>query len=101
MLILDHLAMHMDRAKDSSTVISYQPTSIRQATTAASLHSRVYLAGQSVYWSKIFSESNDPTFVLLTMLWYALYAWDQALEMLWDNICLLVCAPPLILILHL
>jgi hypothetical protein len=53
----------------------------------------VYLAGQSVYWNKIFRESNDPTFVFLTMLWYALYAWDQAFELLWEHICLLVRAP--------
>ena len=90
----------MDRSKDSSTIISYQPTSTRQATTATSLHVRVYLAGQSVYWNKLFKQSNDPTFVLLTMLWYALYAWDQALEMLWDYICQLVCTLLPILILH-
>ncbi|KAF8516401.1 hypothetical protein JB92DRAFT_2810383 [Gautieria morchelliformis] len=86
-LILDHLAMHMLRAKDSSTIISYQPTFYREVTTASSLHSRVYLAGQSVYWNKIFRGSNDPTFVFLTILWYALYAWDQALERLWEHIC--------------
>ncbi|KAF8584987.1 hypothetical protein K439DRAFT_1633120 [Ramaria rubella] len=87
-LVLDLLAIHMIRAIDSSTIISYQPTSNgRHVTSASSIHSRVYLAGQSIYWKNIFQRSNDPTFVLLTMLWYALYAWDQALEMLWKHIC--------------
>jgi hypothetical protein len=34
------------------------------------------------------------------MLWYALYAWDQALEMLWEHICQLVCCVPIIFIIH-
>ena len=74
------------------TIISYHhPRSEWQTTSAESLYSRVYLVGQSVYWQKIFKNSNDPTFVLLSILWYALYAWDEAFEVLWEHICLLVC----------
>lgn len=90
-LILDLLALHMIRTNQgSSTIISYHPPSQWTATTAKSLHSRVYLAGQSIYWQNIFKKVNDPTFVLLATLWYALYAWDEAFEILWEYICQLV-----------
>jgi hypothetical protein len=38
----------------------------------------------------MFQVSNDPTFVLLTFLWHAMYAWDEALEILYTHICTLV-----------
>ena len=90
-LILDLLALHMVRTHpESSTIISYHPSPEWKTTTAENLHSRVYLAGQSVYWQNIFKKDNDPTFVLLATIWYALYAWDEAFETLWEYICYLV-----------
>ncbi|KAF8523159.1 hypothetical protein BU17DRAFT_86332 [Hysterangium stoloniferum] len=88
-LVLDLLGVHMIRDVQSSTLISYQPPSPHPVTSASSIHSRVYLAGQTVYWGDIFEASRDPTFVLLTILWYALFAWDQSLELLWEHIALL------------
>ena len=90
-LILDFLALHMVRTNlECSTIISYHPAPKWKATRAENLHSRVYLAGQSVYWQNIFKKDNDPTFVLLATIWYALYAWDEAFETLWEYICQLV-----------
>jgi len=37
----------------------------------------------------MFQKSSDPTFVLLTFLWHAMYAWDEALENLYTHICTL------------
>ncbi|KIJ45141.1 hypothetical protein M422DRAFT_207377 [Sphaerobolus stellatus SS14] len=85
LLTLDLLSIHLVRGQ-KNTIITYRPRSDPHITSAQSLHSRVYLAGQSVYWTKIFQVSKDPTFVLLAMLWYALYAWDQSLELLWEYI---------------
>lgn len=48
------------------------------------------ITGQSVYWQSIFQNSPDPTFVLLTYLWHAMYGWDEALEDLYVHICSLV-----------
>jgi hypothetical protein len=48
------------------------------------------ISGQSVYWQSIFQKSPDPTFVLLTFVWHAMYAWDEALEDLYEHICSLV-----------
>ena len=48
--------------------------------------------GQSVYWQNIFQKSPDPTFIFLTFIWHALYAWDEALENLYDHICYMVCS---------
>lgn len=76
----------MIRQKDSSTVISYHPPAEWRGTSAAILHSRFHFAGQSVYWRTIFNQSDDPTFVLLSLLWHALYAWDEALETLYQHI---------------
>ena len=38
----------------------------------------------------MFQKSRDPTFVLLTFIWHAMYAWDEALEHLYEHICTLV-----------
>ena len=48
------------------------------------------LLGQSVYWQNIFQKSPDPTFVLLTFIWHTVYAWDEALEDLYNHICTIV-----------
>ncbi|KAF8516424.1 hypothetical protein BU17DRAFT_50843 [Hysterangium stoloniferum] len=88
-LNLDLLGVHAIRDVQSSTIISYQPAlelSSHSVTPASSIRDRVFLVGQSVYWSKIFKASSDPTFVVLTILWYALFAWDQSLELLWGHI---------------
>jgi len=86
-LITDFLAIHMVRARQNSTIITYHPTPEWHSTTAENLHTRISLAGQSVYWQKIFEKSPDPTFMLLSTLWYALYAWDEAFDTLWEHIC--------------
>ena len=46
--------------------------------------------GQSVYWQSMFQKSQDPTLVLLTFIWHTMYAWDEALENLYEHICSLV-----------
>ncbi|KZP18380.1 hypothetical protein FIBSPDRAFT_829434 [Athelia psychrophila] len=107
-LMLDEMALHMIRSRGSSTMLSYHThrspnlsssltsstlpgrTSLPQptpsTTTAEELHKLVRLAGQSVYWRKIFNCSRDPTLVLLTTLWHPLYSWDQALASLYAHV---------------
>ncbi|PPQ91004.1 hypothetical protein CVT25_013929 [Psilocybe cyanescens] len=86
-LLLDLIALHMVRRKDGSTLISYHPTPEWKSTSARYLHSRVRYAGESVYWQSLFRQSQDPTLVLLCMLWHPLYAWDESLEILYSHIC--------------
>ena len=38
----------------------------------------------------MFQKSQDPTLVLLLFIWHTIYAWDEALENLYDHICSLV-----------
>ncbi|GJJ13335.1 hypothetical protein Clacol_007587 [Clathrus columnatus] len=83
-LLLELLAVHMIRDRESSTLISYHAP--YSSTSAEMLHKRVSLAGQSVYWQKIFKQSPDPTLVLLSIFWYPLYAWDESLATLWTYI---------------
>ncbi|KAG5637342.1 hypothetical protein H0H81_004898 [Sphagnurus paluster] len=100
----DLLALHMVRQPGNSTIVSYHLGSHSHAqlspqfspeihehhartTSASALHSRLVAAGHSVYWSNIFAEHDDPTFVFLSLLWYALYAWDEVLEVLYAHIC--------------
>ncbi|KAH9481561.1 hypothetical protein JR316_0006088 [Psilocybe cubensis] len=85
-LLLDLISLHMVRRKDGSTVISYHPTSEWKSTSARYLHSRVRYAGESVYWQSLFRQSQDPTLVMLCMLWYPLYGWDESLETLYSHI---------------
>jgi hypothetical protein len=89
----------MVRSSDLSTIISYHPPHTHQTTAAHVLRTRLLAAGQSVYWNKIFNStiSADPTFVLLALLWYPLYAFDESLEALYLHICWLV---PLARIFH-
>ncbi|KAF8873988.1 hypothetical protein BD779DRAFT_1568096, partial [Infundibulicybe gibba] len=86
-LLIDLMAIHLVRHHKSSTLISYHPPPEWFTTSASYLHSRVRFAGQSVYWQSIFRQSPDPTFLLLSMLWYALYAWDESLESLYNHLC--------------
>ncbi|KAF5366287.1 hypothetical protein D9758_005795 [Tetrapyrgos nigripes] len=70
-----------------STIISYhRPSSAPYImTTAKMLHSRLLAAGRSVYWSNIFKDTvpyGDPNFVALSLLWYAMYSWDEVYELL-------------------
>jgi hypothetical protein len=85
-----------------STLISYHPPTPHGSpyprTTAERMYTRMRAAGKcsfvcvhrisflsffafvgkSVYWSSIYARTvrnGDPTFVLLSMLWYPLYAW--------------------------
>ncbi|KAG6841075.1 hypothetical protein C0991_002168 [Blastosporella zonata] len=86
-LLPDLLSLHMVRSHMNSTIISYHPGQEHRSTTAASLHSRLHAAGHSVYWSSMFAQYDDPTFVFLSLLWYALYAWDETLEVLYSHLC--------------
>lgn len=82
----DLLALHMIRSPHGSTIISYHPDLEWQTTSAKVLHSRIVSAGKSVYWQNIVQRASDPTFTFLTILWHALYSWDQALEQLYAHI---------------
>ena len=109
-LVLNLLSVHLIRSRNGSVIISYHPTKDIPITTARYLHERIRfvgklstdsclaslkkqcypLLGQSVYWQSIFQTSPDPTFVLLTFIWHALYAWDEALQALYIHICKIV-----------
>jgi len=88
-IILDLLAIHMVRGKES-TIISYHPHHKSDLSSAKALHTRLRLVGKSVYWRTIFNQIEDPTFVLLAILWHALYSWDDTFETLYDHFCWLV-----------
>ncbi|KAF9011851.1 hypothetical protein BDQ17DRAFT_1344969 [Cyathus striatus] len=86
-LVPDLLSVHLVRNVNGSTIISFHPSLNLPTTQAHYLHERIRFAGQSVYWQSIFQRSPDPTFVLLTFIWHAMYAWDEALESLYNHIC--------------
>src|ERR1700691_4224195 len=88
--MLDEMAIHMVRLPTSSTILSYHAKADWYTTTAEELHKLVRLAGQSVYWKKIFTRANDPTLLLLTFLWHAIYSWDEALSSLYIHMQSLV-----------
>ena len=90
LLLQDLLAIHMVRERSTSTIISYHAISDVKTTSAQHLRSLVQRTGDSVYWSKIFKKSKDPTFLFIAILWYAVYAWDEAFEALYGHITKLV-----------
>ena len=89
-VVYDLLALHIVRSEELNTIISYHPGYDHRTTTAEALHRRFALAGRSVYWSSIFKETNDPTLLLLSLMWYPLYCWDEVFETLYSHICFLV-----------
>jgi len=91
MLFIDLLAIHMVREVKTSTIISYHPESTWCRTSAERLHKLMMLVGGSVYWQHIFKKAEDPTFLFLTILWYALYACDESFEALYKHVSVLVC----------
>ncbi|PPQ80936.1 hypothetical protein CVT26_014746 [Gymnopilus dilepis] len=88
-LAMDFLAVHVVRNINGSTILSFHPSSNFLTTTAPLQHERILSAGQSVHWQSVFQKSVDSTFVLLTFVWQAIYAWDEALENLSDHISFL------------
>ncbi|KXN85113.1 hypothetical protein AN958_11690 [Leucoagaricus sp. SymC.cos] len=89
-LFSDIISLHLIRhPTEGHTIISYHAPRKFRATQAKTLCDRFQLTGCSVYWSKIFERSKDPTFAFLSLLWYALYAWDESLEALYNHICFL------------
>ncbi|KAG1726218.1 hypothetical protein EDB19DRAFT_1945200 [Suillus lakei] len=86
-LLEDLLALHTIGSSDpsGSTIISYHPSAQWNRTTAERLKNLVQKVGESVYWQKIFERSKDPSLVLLAILWYALYAWDESLDHLYTH----------------
>ena len=87
-ILQDLLSVHMVRHVESNTIISYHPKLRR--TTAKQLYSLINRTGNSVYWSKIFEKSKDPTCLFLCFLWYAMYEWDEVFEILYSHINQLV-----------
>ncbi|KAH7101558.1 cora-like Mg2+ transporter protein-domain-containing protein [Auriculariales sp. MPI-PUGE-AT-0066] len=86
-LLLDMLAIHLIRGADESTIVMIHPESKYWLTTSAEqMKERVLLAAKGVYWENILKQSQDPTFMLLIFLWHALYAWDEAMEVLYEHI---------------
>ncbi|KAN0082953.1 hypothetical protein V8E55_008748, partial [Tylopilus felleus] len=83
-ILQDLLSVHMVRHVESNTIISYHPKLRR--TTAKQLYSLINRTGNSVYWSKIFEKSKDPTCLFLCFLWYAMYEWDEVFEILYSHI---------------
>jgi len=89
LLVLDLLSVHLIRNINGSTIISYYPSQNLPTAKAKFLHMRIRLVGQSVYWKSILQKTQDPTFVLLAFMWHAMYSWDEALENLYEHICVL------------
>lgn len=85
-LVLDLLSFHLVRNIKGSTLISFHPSTGPMPTKAHHLQIRARFAGQSVYWQSMFQRSPDPTLVLVCFIWHAIYAWDEALESLYQHI---------------
>ena len=90
LLVPDLLALHMVRSGKGGAIISYHPGYDHRTTTAEALHHRFALIGRSAYWNSILKETSDPTLVLLSLMWYPLYCWDEVFQNLSSHICILV-----------
>ncbi|KAF8344921.1 hypothetical protein F5887DRAFT_1282922 [Amanita rubescens] len=88
-LVSNLLSVHLVRNVAGNTLVSFHANMGLTTTRASYLHERVRFAGQSVYWQKMLEKTDDPTFLLLIFIWHAMYAWDEALQHLYEHICVL------------
>ena len=79
----------MTRAAEKSTIISYHPSKAG-FTTASDLRSRVLTGSRNPQYRTLLNEGQDPTVVLLILLWHVMYSWDEALQRLYLHIQQLV-----------
>lgn len=79
----------MVRIRPGSTIISFHPPNASR-TSAKSLHFRILSALQVDKWKTLISRFYNSDFMLPIYLWHVLYAWDEALQMLYMHIGALV-----------
>jgi hypothetical protein len=85
----------MIRDPDGGTIICYHPPPKPGfASSATHNHSWIQRIGQDNHWRNIFRLYDEPTFVLLPIFWYVVYAWDDALKGLYLNLNKLVSVAP-------
>ena len=90
-LVVDLLAVHLTRDDTESIIVSILGESKYWLTTSAEeMKERVLLAAKGVYWQNLLKQTQDPTFMLLIFVWHALYATDEAFDVLFEHILYLV-----------
>ena len=90
-LVVDLLAVHLTRDDTESIIVSILGESKYWLTTSAEeMKERVLLAAKGVYWQQMLKQTQDPTFMLLIFVWHALYATDEAFDVLFEHILYLV-----------
>ena len=72
------------RATDNHTLITVHPGPVPHS--ARTLADRLMAAGQGVYWGNLLKRSHDPVFLLLIVMWSAIYAWDEAMSALYTHV---------------
>lgn len=80
----DMLAVYLVRIENHQTLITIHPGP--HDDSALDMQDRIYMAGQGVYWGNLMRKTGDPIFVLLIVMWSALYLWDEAMEVLYSHI---------------
>ncbi|EJD41233.1 hypothetical protein AURDEDRAFT_186597 [Auricularia subglabra TFB-10046 SS5] len=80
----DMLAVYLVRIENHQTLITIHPGPYDDS--ALDMQDRIYMAGQGVYWGNLMRKTGDPIFVLLIVMWSALYLWDEAMEVLYSHI---------------
>jgi hypothetical protein len=78
------LAVFVVRATDNNTLITLHPGPVHHS--ARTLQKRLMAAAQGVYWKSLLSRAPDPVFLLLIVMWSAIYAWDEAMSALYTHV---------------
>lgn len=76
----DLLAIHMVRSRTCNTIISCHPLPNSERTSGTHIQSFVQRTWDNMHRSKTFTNSKDPTYHFLAILYFAMYAWDEAFE---------------------
>jgi hypothetical protein len=92
--------MIRSQEKEENIMLCYAPPmgasilkNIPLASTAMDAHGWFHRASRDPYWIDVFRDVTDPSFALLPLFWYIVYAWGEALETLYLRINTLVNIP--------
>jgi hypothetical protein len=78
------LAVLIVRAEKHNTLITVHPGPV--VHSARTMQHRLTDAGSGVYWGNLMHRSHDPIFMLLIVMWTAVYSWDEAMEVLYAHV---------------
>jgi len=94
--VLEILGVYAIRSYEGpSTILCFIPSTGPQSKPFIDALYRWFENASKDHYRQLFEEVRDPTFAVLPILWFVIYVWADAIEILYELLDKLVSAPPL------